>query len=187
MGLDDASGSPQGLDAALAWLLEEEGGWSDHPNDRGGKTMWGITQATYDAWRKKKKRPLQSVAKITKEEARELYESEYWKASSCDRLPWPISYITFDAAVNSGPSRAVKWTQAGLGVQPDGKVGPNTLSAAQKAVDEGNAQKLLSVVDARLQFLVSLVRKDTSQLVFLLGWMRRLQRVLARALLSEID
>ena len=185
--MHDASGSPQGLDAALALLLEEEGGWSDHPNDRGGKTMWGITQATYDAWRKKKKRPLQTVRNVRKEEARELYESEYWKTSGCDRLPWPISYITFDAAVNSGPSRAVKWTQGGLGCSTDGKVGPTTLAAASRVVAEGDAKGLLAIVDQRVQFLSKLIRTDNSQLAFLLGWWRRSQRVLARALLSELS
>jgi len=27
-----------------------EGGWSDHPADPGGKTMYGITEAVYHAW-----------------------------------------------------------------------------------------------------------------------------------------
>lgn len=177
----------EGLDQALEWLLEEEGGWSNHPADRGGKTMFGITQATYDQWRKQKKRPIQSVRRITKEEARELYEEMFWRSAGCHLLPWPISYLTFDASVNSGPSRAVRWTQSGLGTKADGKVGPATVAASSSAVEKGDGAKILAIVDQRVQFLSSLVKRDTSQLAFLLGWWRRTQRVLARALLSELS
>lgn len=173
------------LDEALEYLLDEEGGWSNHPSDRGGKTMYGVTQGTYDAFRKKKRRPQQSVRTITKAEARELYQSEYWDAASCDKLPWPVSYLVFDAAVNSGPSRAVTWCQTGLGVKPDGKVGPTTIAVAQRAVDEGLGSVLLAIVDARVVFLSRLIQRSQSQADFLLGWWRRTLRVLARSLLSE--
>lgn len=173
------------LDKALGFLLEEEGGWSDHPLDRGGKTMWGVTQVVYDSWRKSKSLPIQSVSKTTKQEVKEVYQSLYWNAAGCDKLPWPINYLTFDAAVNSGVSRGVLWTQAGLGIPTDGSVGPKTVSAAKQAVDSGDGKKILGIVDQRVQFLARLVQSKPSQAAFLLGWWRRTQRVLARALLSE--
>lgn len=171
-----------GLDEALDFLLDEEGGWSNHKADTGGATMYGVTQGTYTAWRKKKGRTPQSVSKITKAEARELYESEYWNAASCDRLPWPISYLCFDASVNSGCLRGKQWVQTGLGVAPDGAIGPATLAAAQKVIADSDAGKLLAIVDARATFLARLVQNKPSQSAFLLGWWRRTLRVLARAL-----
>lgn len=174
-----------GLDEALEFLLEEEGGWSNHKNDRGGATMYGVTQAVYTAWRKKKGLPSQTVRKITHAEARALYEEEYWNAASCHKLPWPISYITFDAAVNSGAGRAVRWLQEGLNLSQDGIAGPRTIAAAQAAVDQGNGKALLAILDARVSFLARLVQKNSTQTDFLLGWWRRTQRVLARALLSD--
>lgn len=175
------------LDQSLDWLLEEEGGWSNHPADRGGATMYGVTQATYSAWRKKKGRPAQSVRKISKEEAKELYNEEYWQAASCDKLPWPISYLTFDAAVNSGVRRAIQWLQTGLHCQPDGVAGSKTLAAAAQAVATGDTASLLRIIDARTVFLARLVQSKPSQAAFLLGWWRRTQRLLARALLEEIS
>lgn len=175
------------LDEALDHLLAEEGGWSDNPNDRGGKTMWGVTQATYSSYRKKIGKPSQSVRLITKGECRALYTTEYWEASGCHKLPWPISYLVFDAAVNSGPSRGVKWMQAGLGLKPDGQVGQQTISAATTAVQEGDSTKILAIVDARVEFLARLVQGTPSQATFLLGWWRRTLRVLGRALLSEVE
>lgn len=172
------------LDEALEYLLDEEGGWSNHPSDRGGATMYGITQTTYNAWRRKKKRPQQSVRKVSKEEAKELYNEEYWQAAGCHKLPWPISYMTFDSAVNSGVKRAVQWTQQGLGCTPDGVVGTKTVAEAQAVVQEGKTRSVLNIVDARTVFLARLVQQKPSQAAFLLGWWRRTQRVLARALLA---
>lgn len=172
----------KGLTEALDFLLAEEGGWSNHPDDRGGATFNGVTQATYDDWRARvKKLPKQSVRKATASEIKELYDVLYWRAASCDRLPWPISYLTFDAAVNSGVSRGTRWTQAGLGVAQDGIVGKNTIAVAEKVVAEGDAEKILLIVQARADFLADLVKRSTSQLSFLKGWWRRTLRVLGRA------
>jgi lysozyme family protein len=175
------------LDEALSYLLEEEGGWSDNKDDRGGKTMFGVIQGTYDSYRKGKNLPIQPVSGISHDEARDLYDTLYWKASSCHLLAWPISYLTFDAAVNSGTGRGLRWTQAGLGLTADGVAGPKTVSAANLVVSQGDSKSILAILDQRVQFLASLVKQDTSQLTFLLGWWRRTQRVLARALLSELS
>lgn len=178
----------KGLDDALEFLLAEEGGWSNHPADKGGATMYGVTQAVYDDYRTRLvKKAKQSVKKITKEEARQVYDILYWRAAGCDRLPWPFSYVTFDAAVNSGVSRGVRWLQSGLKVDQDGKIGPKTIAAAQRAVEEGDSQALLGVVDARVEFLARLVQRSPSQAAFLLGWWRRTMRVLGRALLSDLE
>ncbi|MBZ9653563.1 glycosyl hydrolase 108 family protein [Phyllobacterium lublinensis] len=34
--------------SALANVLVHEGGYSNHPKDPGGATMWGVTQRVYD-------------------------------------------------------------------------------------------------------------------------------------------
>lgn len=175
------------LERALEYLLEEEGGWSNHKADRGGATMYGVTQATYDGYRRKLKLPKQSVRNITKLEARALYDSLYWKAASCDKLPWPISYLVFDAAVNSGVSRGVRWMQQGLGLKQDGIVGPASIRLANQVVDTGQGSALIAIVDARVEFLARLVQKSPSQAVFLLGWWRRTLRVLSRSLLAELE
>ena len=175
------------LDEALEYLLEEEGGFSNHPSDRGGKTMYGVTQSTYNSYRKSHNLPQQTVRNISKDEARSLYNELYWKASGADRLPWPISYLTFDAAVNSGTKRAVQWTQTGLGVKADGQVGPNTIAVARKAVDSGDGRVLYEIVNSRATFLANLVKTNNSQQAFLLGWWRRTLRVLGRSLLAELN
>ena len=175
------------LDRALDFLLVEEGGWSNHKHDTGGATMFGVTQATYNAYRKMAGKKPQTVRNITKEEAHDLYDKMYWKEARCDRLPWPISYMVFDAAVNSGPSRGIKWMQEGIGVKADGQVGPGTIGRANEVVDNGDGMAILAIIDARATFLARLVQSKPTQAAFLLGWWRRTLRVLGRALTSMED
>lgn len=171
----------EALEQSLEWLLEEEGGFSNHPADTGGVTMYGVTHATYASWRKALKRPQQSVKKITQEEAFALYKAMYWDEAGCDKLPWPISYMVFDAAVNSGPSRSTKWLQTALRTKPDGVIGPKTLALLSQVMDDDPGVLVYRLTDVRLQFLVTLIRSKPSQMAFLLGWMRRLIRVQLRA------
>ena len=172
---------------SLEWLLEEEGGFSNHPADTGGATMYGVTQRTYDAWRKSLKWPLQPVSQITRDEAFSLYRAMYWDEAGCDKLPFPVSYMVFDAAVNSGPLHADKWLQEALSVKQDGILGPKTLQAVRDAVAASDGVVYYRMIDARLKFLVALVKSKPSQMAFLLGWMRRLIRVLLRSVVSMGD
>lgn len=92
-----------------------EGGWSNHPSDPGGKTMYGVTEAVYIAWRKKEGLPLKPVRYITKSEARAIYESNYWRAAGCEGLAPGVDLATYDASVNSGVGRGRKWLLASVG------------------------------------------------------------------------
>ncbi len=56
-----------------------EGGWSNHPDDPGGATMYGVIQSVYDAYRKRKGLPTRSVRLITRTEALDIYRAEYWE------------------------------------------------------------------------------------------------------------
>ena len=44
----------ENFQACLAFTLKYEGGKSNDPRDPGGRTMEGVTQATYDASHKKR-------------------------------------------------------------------------------------------------------------------------------------
>lgn len=116
---------------AFQHLQPHEGGWSNHPVDPGGATNLGITLRAFRRYCKKKGWP-----KPTKAELRALtwqdrgvfdfYLEGYWEKAFCDDLPSGLDYTAFDAAVNSGPKRSIKWWQRAIGTKPDGIVGPNT-------------------------------------------------------------
>src|SRR5690606_19143800 len=92
-----------------------EGGWSDHPADPGGKTMYGVTEAVYHAWLKKHGKALKPVRQISMEEAELIYYDEYWVPCGGPKLAIGVDLATYDASVNSGVSRARKWLLASIG------------------------------------------------------------------------
>jgi lysozyme family protein len=104
--------------------------------------------------------------------AKQIYRAAYWDAVQADKLPAPVRYSVFDAAVNSGVSQSVKWLQRALGVSDDGAIGPKTLAAAQAA--DGHLLKA-KMLGERLQFMADLPTWPS----FGRGWARRVASLLA--------
>ena len=120
---------------ALRLLAKHEGGWSDRDRDAdpGGKTMYGITQDTYNDWCDQKGKPRGEVRNIAYAEAAAIYRANYANPIRYEDLPPGIGYAVFDLAVNAGVSRAVRLLQEVLGVKADGIVGSQTLAAVRAA------------------------------------------------------
>lgn len=148
------------------WILAYEGGYVDHPKDPGGATMEGVTQATYDAARRRSGLPLQHVRKMKPEERDAIYKTQYWDKISGDDLPDGVDAAVYDYAVNSGPSRAAKELQSVLGIAADGVIGLRTLDAVSKA---DAATIIKALCERRLAFLKRLKIWPT----FGKGWTRR--------------
>lgn len=98
-------------DVTKAW----EGGWSDHPADPGGKTMYGVTEAVFHAWLRQQRKPVRPVRQITAAEAEQIYFEQYWVPSGGPTLANGVDLATYDASVNSGVSRGRKWLLASIG------------------------------------------------------------------------
>ena len=62
---------------AVEKVLKHEGGFVNHPDDRGGATNWGITQKVYEKF---KGRPvtLAEMKNMPKSDAIAIYKAEYW-------------------------------------------------------------------------------------------------------------
>ena len=159
---------------ALEELLKHEGGYVNHPSDPGGRTNLGVTQRVWEDW---VKRPVteQEMRALTPEQVYPLYDKLYWDRIKGDNLPAGVDYCVFDAAVNSGVSRSVKWLQTAAGTAADGAIGPATLSA----VAEKQPDVLIKEYCAqRLKFLQALPTWAT----FGKGWSRRVNDVEKTAL-----
>ena len=92
--------------AALKLTLKDEGGNVDDPADRGGRTSRGVTQRTYDTWRKAEGLATRDVYLATDAEVSTIYLNSYWTPADGDLLAVGPDYAVFDYAVNSGVSRA---------------------------------------------------------------------------------
>lgn len=154
------------FDKALELVLEHEGGYVDHPDDPGGRTIYGISERSHpDAWR---------AGIPTREQAAAIYRRDYWDRCGCDRLPPAVAVIVFDAAVNQGAAWAAKTLQRVLGVAQDGVIGPVTAAAAAR----NPAATVAAFSAARLRHYASLRTFGT----FGKGWSFRLAAVTDSAL-----
>lgn len=166
------------FETCLAEVLRHEGGFVDHPADPGGATNMGITRKTLARWRNVSPwwdLPKTAVQQLTRSEAAHIYRRGYWDACRGENLPAGVDLAVFDYAVNSGPDRAVRSLQRGLNVAADGRVGPVTLAAANRA----DAARLINALcDGRLGFLKAL----SSFSIFGRGWTRRVETVRRAAL-----
>lgn len=143
-------------------VLSHEGGYVNNPKDPGGETRWGISKRSY---------PNVDIKNLTRGAAIELYRRDFWIKPKIAELPAPLAFQVFDAAVNSGTSRAIKWLQHALGIVPDGVWGPATDQALEwmKGDDEALAVAL-KYVSTRLVFYTDLATFQT----FGKGWVRRI-------------
>lgn len=98
-----------GFPQALRHVLNYEGGYVNHPQDPGGATNRGVTQATYDGWRRSKGLEKRSVKNIEMLEVEQIYFQNYWLKVGAHQLPAALGFVMFDAAVNHGVHRALGW------------------------------------------------------------------------------
>ena len=165
---------------ALALTLTFEGGFVDDPVDHGGATNRGITQRVYDHYRNGLNLPLRTVQDITPEELSSIYLSTYWVPARCDDLAKApgvkLAKVHFDAAVNHGPDRAIKFLQEAVGVEPDGIWGPETAAATATADEAATVTAYLAIRIARYHHDVEV---DPSQAKFLPGWLKRVEQLRA--------
>lgn len=177
------------FDKALSFVFGNEGGYSNDPDDRGGATNLGITQSTLDRARRQMPGLPSSVKDLTRTQAEEIYRVLYWEASKADMMPYPLSTLHFDAAVNHGVGGAAKLLQrtinnyaakAGLDVRVDvdGAVGPKTLDALDECIAAKNNVALICTIycNEREKFYRAIVESRPEQSRFLRGWLNRLDR-----------
>ena len=157
----------------LGYVLVDEGGNDDDPQDHGGRTSRGITQREYNAWRAEKGLSPKDVWTAPQSDVSTIYHDEYWEPY-CDSMPLGVDYIYFNNAVLDGPYRAMVLLQQALGVQADGRCGPITRTAIVNANGPSLVNKLS---DASANYY-----RGLHQPRFLKGWLNRVAFVEKNAL-----
>lgn len=151
-----------------------EGGFVNDPNDPGGATNHGITQAVLAHYRGHSV-TVSDVQALSVAEAEAIYRGSYWSPVGGDGLPSGLDLIVFDASVNQGPGTAARMLQNAVHVNPDGQVGPITLAAAQSVNTEA---AIIAVANLRMERYQSLEGWGT----FGRGWTNRVNAAKAQAL-----
>jgi lysozyme family protein len=146
---------------SIGYLLALEGGYSDIAQDHGGATNFGITDAEAT-------RHGIDIHSITREQAMDVYRSDYWKFDSV--TDQRVATKMLDMVVNFGNYGGARLIQRAVKVTPDGIIGPATITAIN-ATDPDALLEQLSL--AAGDHYVDIVTNDHSQIVFLKGWIRR--------------
>ena len=158
------------MEEIIGKIIEEEGGYVNHPHDKGGATKYGITQKTLDDWQSLS----EDVKDITLETAKDYYR---WLFNdlSINKLPPNIQHAYFDMCVNHGERNAALILQRSINtkevklVEVDGKLGPITIRHSRYTDNE-------TIKDKRVNFYADIVANNHSQVVFLKGWLARARR-----------
>lgn len=158
------------FEEALAFTLRWEGGYVNHPADRGGETNKGVTTATYREYRRRRGLPMRSVRDITDEEVRDIYENLYWNPAQCALMERPLAIAHFDTAINFGVGGSTLFLQQLLKVKVDRIFGPKTRAALLSA---NHWELALRYAPLRIDYRYRRVNQDPSQRVFLQGWLNR--------------
>ena len=159
-------------------ILVREGGFVNHPDDKGGPTNHGVTQATLSEYLQRDA-SVQDVKDLDIDTARDIYKKRYYQGPKIDRLPESIQPFVFDCAINHGSRRAIKFVQkvcneSGFGqLSEDGLMGAKTATGADQCCKEMGKWMLLTLIQERKQFYLEIVVNNPRQKTFLKGWMNR--------------
>lgn len=161
------------VDDILDGVLKAEGGFVDDPNDGGGATNRGVSlryakgiglDLDHDG-----DTDVDDIKLVDEKTARELYKHDFFTGPGIDTLPAALHPCMLDFAVNSGAPRAIMTLQQvlnrvgaaapdlALGVlTDDGRMGPKTRIAAEKAYQAMGGYLVNALCAAREDFLMGL-------------------------------
>lgn len=172
------------IDKLIETLIAREGGYVDHPADRGGPTNWGITQAVARA--NGYSGPMPALPRI---EAARIYRHLYWERprfNAIAALAPTVAAELFDTGVNMGPAIAIGFLQRALNalnrggrdyadLKPDRTIGPATLAAlggflkARGRLAETTLCKALDALQG--ERYLTLAEERPANEAFVYGWL----------------
>jgi lysozyme family protein len=157
-------------ESIITEIIRREGGYVNHPADRGGPTKFGITLATL-----RQVNPgaaIEDVQRLTQDDAKRIYLDLYYHGPKFDQIVDDrLRALLVDSGVHSGPTRATRWLQHAVKTQADGIIGPKTLKAVEQYRPDHVRRE---VYGYRLRHLGEIITNSPSQSVFAKGWMARM-------------
>jgi lysozyme family protein len=165
-------------------LIEREGGYVDHPADKGGPTCFGITEAVARAHGYPG-----PMRQLPRSDAAAIYRRLYWTRpgfGGVAEIAPSVAAELFDTGVNMGPAVAATFLQRALtalnrngqdyrDLAPDGRIGNRTLCALKTflTVRRGNGETvLLRALDAlQGERYLRLAERRPANEAFLYGWL----------------
>lgn len=145
----------------IDFILRHEGGYVNDKNDPGGETKFGISKRSY---------PDLDIKNLTKQQATEIYERDFYNKVRGDDLPVWLALMVTDFAVNAGIKTAVAILQRLVGETDDGIIGKKTIAACK-----GKPSRTLrqAYTTSREAYYDALVARKPVMKRFINGWKNR--------------
>lgn len=172
------------IDRLIDEVIDREGGYVNHPADRGGPTNWGITLAIA-----RQHGFAGDMRDLPRSDAIGIYRRLYWLRPAFDRIAERAPALAaemFDTGVNMGPAVAATFLQRALNalnrgatdypdMRIDGAIGPITLAALDAFIATRGASGetvLVKAIDAlQGERYVRLAEQRPANEAFLYGWL----------------
>jgi lysozyme family protein len=158
------------FEKAIVGVLEDEGGYVNHPHDPGGETKYGISKRSY---------PDVDIKNLTVDQAKAIYLRDFWKPGPYDAIfDDAFAAKLFNTAINVGPKRAYRFAQqavnrVGGNLVADGVIGPKSIAQ----INSVHPQKLIDAFRSiQAEYYNDLVKADPRKSVFIRGWLARAER-----------
>lgn len=157
------------FEKAFINLIEEEKGYVNDPDDRGGETNYGISKRSY---------PYVDIKNLTLEQAADIYERDFYKPMLCHRYTDDaVAVEVLEQAVNMGKRTVTYFLQVsavayGCKINIDGKMGRMTLAAVNSMPPKILLHNLRSLAIA---FYLNLAKEKPPMKKYLNGWIKRVQ------------
>ena len=144
------------VDQMIEDIIRREGGYVNHPADRGGPTNWGITRATLSKWMGRSA-TVKDVQDLSRETVALIYKKLYFDDAGIDAAPDALQAQLFDINVNGGLAPVVE------------RVGPLD-ELVQK---HGGRVANIVLAASRMEYYRRVVANRPSQGAFFKGWINR--------------
>ena len=172
------------IEQFLVELISREGGYVNNPNDRGGATKYGITEAVARSHGYKG-----NMKDLPMDLAKDIYRKQYWIQPRFDQINTinpVVAEELLDTGVNCGVAFAKPTLQRSLNLlnnqgkggwpdmAVDGIYGPATLNALKtylsKRGKEGERVLLRTLNILQGERYISICERNPSQEQFFYGW-----------------
>ncbi len=172
------------IDSLIDEVIGREGGYSNHPADKGGPTRWGVTEAVARAHGFRG-----DMRGFPRDEAVAIYRRLYWEKPGFDRVSEQVPRVAaemFDTGVNMGPATAVGFLTRALNalnrngsdfsdVAANPRVTDSIVSALQAFVSKrgrgGEAVLLKALESLQGERYLHLAEARPANEAFLYGWL----------------
>jgi lysozyme family protein len=171
------------IDQYIDDLIAREGGYVDHPADRGGATNWGMTEQVARAFGYHGR-----MQDMPRSVAKQIYVERYWRAPGFDQVNEHSAAVAeelLDTGVNMGPAVAGRFLQRALNVlnlegktypdvTVDGAIGRMTIAALRAYLShrgkDGHVVLLRALNAQQGARYIDIAEGRASQEAFVHGW-----------------